>query len=250
MRTIKIKRRVFCFNVTAVLSSPSTPEDINPRQWLAYSRLCFEGLDDRAFICEFFGIKSNVVKEMSRWEIYNILQTISEIIGIKMTNVFYFPKTAGLKAPEAKLEGVTLERFAIMDTMYYRYLNNESDKNLARFVASVALREGEKITDIDFEKRTIYVMKRISKEWQKALVLNYIFIKKWLSNAFKYLFEEKEETNNQKQKKQYYTPDWNSVIDSLTAEDILRYDEYIQMPCIRAFKLMNARIKDYKQSKK
>lgn len=250
MKTIEIKRGSSWRNTTISLSAPLAPEEITSRQWLAYSRLCFEGLDDRAFISAFFGIKSKIVEQMSHWEIYNILQAIKAVVAIEMTNLFYLPKTARLKAPEAKLEGVTLEHFAIIDTMYYRYLNDESDENLARFVASVALREGDKISDIDFDNHVLYVSKRISKEWQKALVLNYFFIKKWLSNAFKFLFEEKEQKTTGKQAKQRYTPDWNSVIDSLTSEDILRYDEYVQMPCIRAFKLMNTRIKEYKQNKK
>ena len=73
-----------------------------------------------------------------------------------------------------------------------------------------------------------------------------------VGRSFRFLFEEGSDEPVRKksarpEKAKNKLPKWVDIIDNFVGEDILNYDKYTQMNCIRAFKVMNSRIKNFKK---
>ena len=258
MRTVDLKYKGFWGKErTQHIDVPERWEDLRPHQFEVCARLHIDPPSDEVFLQAFFGLKKKHISKLTKFEIYKLTDMVGfAVTPSGTTNHFYIEEIpgTGLKSPAAKLGSVNMEQFALLDTCFFEYANKPDEKNLARFVAAVYLKKGEMLTKIDFTKRVEMVSKKVDKSTQYAVFLNYIFIRKWLSRSFRFLFEEGDEKPtgrrkyNKPEKAASKLPKWVDIIDNFVGEDILNYDQYIHMNCIRAFKVMNTRIKNFKKN--
>lgn len=257
MRTVDLKYKGFWGKYqTQHIDVAERWEDLRPAQFEVCARLHVAPPEDEVFLQEFFGLKKSLIRQLTKFEIFRLIDMVGFAVKPEgTTNHFYLEEIpgTGLKAPSAKLGSVSMEQFALLDTCFFEYANNPDEKKLARFVAALYLKKGEILTKIDFTKRVDFVQKKVDKCTQYAIFLNYIFIRKWLARSFRFLFEEgSDEPVRQKsarpEKPAAKLPKWVDIIDNFVGEDILNYDKYTQMNCVRAFKVINNRIKNFKKN--
>lgn len=262
MRHVRIEYRyLFFFRRKIEIEVPDKWEDLSERQFAICSRLFTEHVPDERFISEFFGISRKLVRKFSGFERYRLIECAGFISEPKaVVNSFFLTSIPGtfLHSPESRLKNVSFEQFMLFDTLFFDYVNSHKESDLCKFVACLYLKKGEQVQDFDFESRVDYVRRKVDKATMYAIFMNYIFIRKWLSKAFGYLFEYKERDTAEDKKKagaknrpsgQSDRPDWNTIFDSFIGDDILHEEDYKKMRCIRAFKAINNRIKNYKNDK-
>ncbi|GAB6122281.1 hypothetical protein [Dysgonomonas termitidis] len=261
MKTIRIEyTRLHFFRKAIEIRAPEKWEELSGRQFAICSRLFLEQVPDDVFISEYFGISKKLAGKFSKFEQYRLIECAGFISEPKAAvNYFYLKEIPDtyLCSPEIKLKSVSFEQFMILDTYFFDYVNGHDDDSLCRFVSSLYMKKGESIRDFDFEERMAYIAAKVDKATMFAIFLNYTFIRKWLSGVFRYLFEYREEDKEKQPKKNAKNkragsgrPDWNSILDGFMGDDILHEEEYRNLKCIRAFKTINNRIKNYKDGKR
>ena len=260
MRKIEVDYNyLFAFTRSMKVDCPERWEDLNERQFKACAMMHVQPLSDVGFVSEFFGITRKIVKQFSKYEMYKLTELTSFALNpTGSVDFFYVESITGtsLLAPRAKLSNITIEHFALFDTYFFEYANTPTPENLCRFVATLYLKWRENITEVDFEERMKYVAKHVDAASQYAIFMNYIFLRKWLSKACRFLFQEADDGIETQSNRKFVKPtkpnrpDWNGIIDGLVGEDILHYEEYTQMKCMLAFKTINNRIKTYQKNGK
>lgn len=256
MKKVKIEYPfLFFFRKEQHIEVPECWIDLSESQFAICSEAITSLVTDEVFISKFYGIKKSLVKQLSKFEQFKLIECAEFITNPKaMVNFFYLKSIpgTGLHSPGKRLQNISFEQFMLFDTFFFDYVNDPKESNLHKFVAGLYLKKGEVLTSIDFEKRMGYIAKHVDKATLDAIFLNYTFIRKWLSDTFKLLFEYNEPDPDEKpeKKKQQPTkpnnPDWNAILDGFMGEDILNEQKYRNICCIRAFKTINKRIQIYR----
>ena len=89
-----------------------------------------------------------------------------------------------------------------------------------------------------------------------AIFLNYVFVKRWLSKAFPFLFpldderEQKDEQKNEQKKPAAPSVNWLDIFDAFVGDDVAVMEKYQAMPVATAFRLLNKRIRDAQKQNK
>lgn len=238
---------------------PERWEDLKPWQFEQCARMHLGPVDEDDFIYQFFRLPKHLVKQLTKFEKYRLTEMVGFAVNpTGLTDSFYLTELqgTGLLAPTRRLGNMSLEHFALMDTYFFKYVNEPSPEGLSEFVAALYLKRDEQLTSIDFTKRAAYVADKIDKSTQYAVFLNYLFVRRWLSRSFKFLFDDGSQGEDETpQRRRFETPKkaaktlprWVDIIDGFVGEDILEYDRYTAMNCVRAFKTINNRIKNYKR---
>ena len=259
MRKLQVEYKSWWRYRRLEISVPDRWEELNARQFAVCADMITTGIDDISFVCRYYGLKKKIVEELTKFELYKLTEIVSFALNPSgRTDTFYLKRIPGLfeklTAPGKRLGGVSFEHFALFDTFYFDYASDNSPKNLIRFVATLYLNPGEQVTKVNMEKRIRYVEKNVDLGTMNAIFLNYFFIRKWLSQSFRFLFEEKEvedKASSKLSKIQHKNrPDWNAILEGVVGDDILRYDEYKSTPAILIFKIVNKRIKEYRKNAK
>ena len=256
MRTLDVTYRTIWGAKKIHIDVAERWEDLRPAQFEVCARLHVAPPEDEVFLQEFFGLKKSLIRQLTKFEIFRLIDMVGFAVKPEgTTNHFYLEEIpgTGLKAPSAKLGSVSMEQFALVDTCFFEYANDPDEKKLARFVAALYLKKGEVLTKINFTKRVDFVQNKVDKCTMYAIFLNYIFIRKWLARSFRFLFEEGSDEpvrhkSARAEKAKNKLPKWVDIIDNFVGEDILNYDKYTQLNCIRAFKVMNSRIKNFNKN--
>jgi hypothetical protein len=253
MRDVKIEYSFLSvFRKTKILQAPEEWMDLSGGQFAACARLFTEQVPDAEFISAFFGIEKSLVRRLSKFHRYKLIELAGFVSRPKASlNFFYLQKIpgTGLRAPDEKLKDISFEHFSIFDTFFFDYINDKKEESLAKFIAATYLKKRETVTAVDFISRVSFITKNVDKSTQYAIFLNYTFIRKWLSKAFPLLFGFEEEDPDEPKKKTAHKklnrPDWITVLDGLVGEDIINYEKYRQLPCIVVFRTINKRIQNY-----
>jgi hypothetical protein len=260
MKKVDIHYRRFGFSTTRSVSVPERWEDLQPYQFAACAALHTNPSTNAGFIAAFYKLPTKVAAELAKFEVYKLTELTAFVTQPNAcTSFFYLQQIPGtsLVSPANRLGNISVEHFALFDSYFYDYTATPTPENLVRFVSALYLQKGEVITEIDFEKRCNYVARNIDQTTLYAIFLNYIFVHRWLSASFKFLFEtrkaepETDELQPKQPKQPKNTrPDWVKILDNLVGDDILNYDKYKLMACTLFFKTVNNRIKNYRKNGK
>lgn len=261
MRTVDVNYRRFFRNRTHHIDVPERWEDLKPHQFEVCAQLHTNPPSDQEFIRRFFGLDNKLIKRLSKFEIYKLTEMVGfAVTPAATTSHFYMQEISGtgLLSPTNRLGNMTLEHFALMDTYFFKYVNKPTESRMCKFVASLYLKKNEELTAIDFTKRVKSVEKRVDKSTLYAIFLNYLFVRKWLAQSFSHLFDDDGNEEETPRKRKFAKPEkavkslpkWVDIIDNFVGDDVLHYDQYTHMNCLRAFKIINNRIKNYKKNGK
>lgn len=246
-------RRKLCIEV------PEQWCDLKASQFSACAGIYLDPISDIDFLAAFFGISKKVLRKLSQFELYKLGELTEFAVNPNgSVNFFFMDQIPGthLQSPSSRLSNITIEHFAIFDTYFFEYVNEKTDEKLNRFIAALYLKPKEVITGIDMHKRIRYVTDKVDKPTKHAIFMNYIFLRKWLSGSFRFLFSSDEPGNEKESKRRKpipsksisKLPDWTGMIDGLIGDDIINADRYHNTNCLIAFKTINNRIKNFKKN--
>ncbi len=256
MINVTINYRWLFFNRTKTIQVPDKWEDLTRDQFAVCAALYVTNVMEADFLARFYGVRKRLLKRLTSFELYKLTSLADfALTPSAVTNFFFVKEIPGtsLLSPGPRLRGISYEHFSLFDTFFFDYTEKPTPESLARFIAALYLKKKEVITDIDFEKRVNYILRKVDQPTQHAIFLNYIFIHKWLSKSFPFIFEEKEPsaeeslTVKRKRPVKAVRPDWNAILDSLVGDDIINYDKYKDVAAIVVFKTINNKIKTLKK---
>ena len=222
----------------------------------------------RDFISNLMGYSVNNLPDYFIYKISECLQFLYSCdAGIDKFFIERLPDTR-FHAPGHRLKGMTFEQFMHIDTMFNKYVRNNTDDNLNMFVAHVYIRHDECFVLPEDYKKHLFsirkkqllqptknakiIAKRVDKHIKYAVFLNYILIKHWLSKSFPFLFPEDDKPSSSEKKSKIRIPSvkWLDIFDSFVGDDIAQMDKYRAMPATTAFRIMNRRIRESQKNKK
>ncbi|MDH6355476.1 hypothetical protein M2132_001819 [Dysgonomonas sp. PH5-45] len=259
MRKVRIEyTKLFFFKKNKEIYIPDKWEELSERQFAICAKLYSQPVPDDIFLSEFYGIKKSLAHRLSKFEQYKLIECAGFVSDPKQKiNYFFLKSIPGtfLVSPEPRLKDISFEQFMLFDTFFFDYMNDPQEYILRKFVACIYTAKGECTSDFDFEQRMEYLLKKVDTTTMYAIFLNYTFIRKWLSGAFPFLFEYKEDNRHERKQpsvkdKTPSRPNWNAILDGLIGDDILNEEKYRKIKCIRAFKTINNRIKNYNHGKR
>lgn len=265
MRQLCITYRSLSIRREVIRQVPQKWEELTPDQFLLIARLYLQETDESSFLKEFYSLPSSVSSDSYyRYKLSELIEFISDC-RIRMDR-FILSGVAGLKAPGERLKGMCFEHFMHVDTAFNRYARDGKDISLDVFVSMLYLKDNEYIVlpangknglfsrqkPLRLQKRLPDVAK-IDRHVKYAIFLNYIFVKRWLSKVFPFLFPLNDEPEPDKvDVKQPTAPsvNWLDIFDAFVGDDVAVMERYQAMPVATAFRLLNKRIRDAQKQKK
>lgn len=244
MKKVEFKYRRLV-QVSQIMNVPERWNELSESQFIIVARQMFEKLSPENFFCQFFSINRNILKRMDGLQIFKLSELIQFISDMTLPcNTWLLKKIGPLRAPSPNLEGISLQQWMIADTYFSRYITSNKDEILDYAIASLYLRKkasffGKKKVNLSKETALISKQELIHR---KAIALNFVLIKNWLSHSYPFLFPISE-------KKQISSKgtDWLEIFDKLVGENLTQIDEYKKMSVTDAFRIMNRRIKEAKK---
>ena len=264
MKELRIEYSSFGIRREVTCPVPEKWEELTPEQFLLVSRLYLQEMDESSFLKKFYSLPSGAGSDnYYRYKLGELVEFISDC-RVRMDH-FILSDVAGLKAPGERLKGMCFEHFMHVDTAFNRYARDGKDSSLDAFVSMLYLKDNEYIVlpsggknglfshqkPLILQKRVMKVAK-IDKHVKYAIFLNYVFIKRWLSKAFPFLFpldDEREQKDGQK-KPAAPSVNWLDIFDAFVGDDVAVMEKYQAMPVATAFRLLNKRIRDAQKQNK
>lgn len=266
MKTIEIVNKGLFRTKIRRYEIPDRWLELNINQFLLIAESFCKDLSDNLFVSRFIGYSEDNLSDYFLYKIYECFQFLYSCdSGVDFFYIDRLPDTR-LYAPGYRLKGMTFEQFMHIDTMFNKYIRNNTDDNLNMFVAHVYIRHNECFVLSQDDKKNLFsinrkkllkpsenakiIAKRVDKHIKYAVFLNYILIKHWLSKSFPFLFPEDDTPSNKKSRIGIPSVKWLDIFDSFVGDDIAQMDKYRTMPATTAFRIMNKRIKESQKNKK
>lgn len=265
MRELRIIYHSFGVRHKIIRQVPQKWEELTPAQFLLVARLYLQELDEPSFLKEFYTLPSGAGPDS--YYSYRLGELIEFIRDCRVRmDRFILPAVAGLKAPGDRLKGMCFEHFMHVDTAFNRYVRDGKDASLDAFVSMLYLKDNEYIVlpsggknGLFSRQKPLILQKRLSevakidRHVKYALFLNYVFVKRWLSKAFPFLFplnDDPEPERKDGKKPTAPSVNWLDIFDAFVGDDIAAMEKYQAMPATTAFRLLNKRIRDAQKQKR
>lgn len=251
MRELRIAYRRFGIRHEIIRRVPQKWEELTPAQFLLVSRLYLQEIDEPSFLKEFYSLPYGVGSDTYySYKLSELVEFISDC-RVRMDR-FILPAVSGLKAPGDRLKGMCFEHFMHVDTAFNRYVRDGKDASLDTFVAMLYLKDNEYIVlpsggknglfsrqkPLILQKRIMKVTK-IDRHVKYAIFLNYVFVKRWLSKAFPFLFPLDDEPEEKRNSPAAPSVNWLDIFDAFVGDDVAVMEKYQAMPVATAFRLLN-----------
>lgn len=263
MKQLRISYKKMGIRREIIRQVPSNWDELTVAQFLLVARLYTQELSEAEFVTKFFSLPK---VQFDAYYLYRLTELLSFIGDCRyQTNRFLIPSVDKYLAPSDKLKGITFEHFMHIDTTFNRYVRSQKSSDLDTLFALLYLKEGESLVLPAEGRKTLFSQRKLLKlpkrlqEVSKidthikyAVFLNYLFIKRWLSQAFPYLFPMDDSEQEADAKKQAKAPsvNWLDVFDAFVGEDVANMEKYQQMTALTAFRLLDKRIKEAQKAKK
>lgn len=245
MIRVEMKYRRYLLRRSIAMSVPTKWSELSEHQFKAVAGQMFGKWSSERFFCQFFLISSDVLHRLDGFQIFKLSELIGFISDMTLPcNLWILPRLGEYRAPEPNLTGVTLQAWMTVDTYFSKYILTGKEDFLDRGIAALYLRKGvsysgKKVVDIAREAQRI---SGYDPETKKAIVLNYVLIKNWLSQSYPDLFPIVKPTSASAKKAK--GTDWLEIFDRLVGDNITKIDDYKKMMVNDAFRIMNRRIKE------
>jgi len=256
MKEIDAKYRVLgIFPCTIHGQIPESWDDVTPVQLIAISNMISMGQTQLKSLAEITSLPYRIIRKLSDFEIFNILQPLSFISDYRPRNCFILPSFGHLLAPRHKLENVTWGQFIYIEHYFDNIMAAEkiNDDDLNNFITHLYLPKGEAFNHEDCVQRaSSKPLTSASFNKKYAVVLNYRLIREWLATIYKLIFQKKlasrnpqQETSNQKPATRNQKPgSWTSVHDQIVGDDIINREKYADLNVHIVFRFLTKKIKE------
>jgi hypothetical protein len=162
------------------------------------------------------------------------------------------PRT-NLLAPDRRLDGMSFFQFMYVDRQFTDCINPENQEALLRLAAGVYTPEHIPFDRLNMERHMHRVGKRSSEAFLMAAFVNWTMIRAWLASVYPFLFppaDGPEEDGKPVKNGGKAKSNWMDIFDAFVGDAIPDTPYYRNMPCMDAFRLINKRIKDYRDAKR
>ena len=285
MKRITIEYRRFWHTVRRQLFSPEQWEELTARQFLAAVRLWSGTITQNDFLRQVFGFSRRELSRMDDYQRWVLLHATDWMQNLRRPHSSFFLERipgSSLQAPGTRLKGCSLQQFMTVDTFFSQYttamstlqvkpgevkstqgVHENARKYMDLFIAALYKRPGEtysveehRITVGQGEPRLVSLddhlvaVSKMFPEQKQAVVLNYVFIRSWLSKSFPHLFPEPEEDDHPRPSNSPRQPkpvNWLAVFDTFVGDNVALMEHYKAMAATDAFRVMNRRIRESKK---
>ncbi len=246
MKKIEFKyKRLIQLVRTVEVDVPENWGELNESQFKAVTEQMFGKLKPEEFFCRFFSIDKPILNRLDGLQIFKLSELIQFISDTTLPcNIWILKKIGPFNAPSPNLGKVSLQQWMTADTYFNRYISSDKEELLNYAIAAIYLRKGISFfgkKKVNLSKEAIFVSKH-DLMIRKAVFLNFVLIKNWLSSSYPFLFplSEKKESSSK-------GTDWLEIFDKLVGENLTQIDGYKKMAVTDAFRIMNRRIKEAKK---
>lgn len=263
MRTITVEKRGWIGRRKKTSQVPESWDELTTEQYMMIVCSLLGKSTVKDYYSTLLGIPFSVFELSDSFVQYNLQQMLEWIgEGKAEANRFFIPSIEGLKAPDDMLGNITLQQFMTVDTFFSYHAHSITEECpfgdiqlLCQFVAALYLRKNERyyvasarrtIFDwpgqneevVDLGKNTDMLMKRADRVRMYGIHVNWLMVKSWLSRIYPLLFPQGDE------KETPVRNAWLKTFDSFVGDDVAHMDDYRNMACLDAFRVMSKRIKD------
>ncbi len=215
-------------------SHPDTWEELSPSQLIAAASVYRAAVSDEGLIASMIGLRRKVVKRLSRYQKFRIIQLLSFLDTYKPYSEFILPEIAGFLRPLPRLKNETFGCFIFAETYFERYGSTGDPEYLARFIACF-YRSGPFLEE-DIATNAM----RIAREpilRQEAIFVNYFLLREWYTREYPLVFAPAGDQSRGGKSS------WLDVYDTIVGDDIVRQEEYATLPISTVLRYLNKRIK-------
>jgi hypothetical protein len=236
---------------------PQNWGDLNQEQLIAIACLYKLAISDIAFLKSMSGLKKGILKRLSDFEQYKLME-LFEFIGdqkphhefiIRELSISHHPV---LYAPRPKLKGVTFGQFIFADTYFLNYQQTGDEVDLNKFIASLYLGKNEKFEERLIQERFEFIGK-LDHNNRQAIALNYQLIHEWLALAYPLIFQKHEQGEDDKirnpEPESRNSSMWIKVFQNFVGDDILHDEIWAAKPVNTIFTYMTRKYKENARKK-
>ena len=233
----------------AIGRAPSSWNELTEKQFIAISRIINGERPDYKFLCVLTGIKKDLLKKLSHYELLKLSEEINFISRAGSSHSdFIISDIPGagdrLRSPAAKLASVTFGQFIFMDAYYSDYSKTREEMALNKFIACLYLQENQKFSNELIQHRS-EVVSRIDIHIRRAIAFNYSLIILWLQKAYPLVFSGTtgEDHSEEKEKPLTNSP-WINIFESMVGEDLINRDRYADLPIHTVLRTLTRKYKE------
>ena len=264
MKTLVLEYRRWGISHRCVRVVPESWAELTPQQFLQVAALYRQEVEPERFLATFFGLPARLLDD---YQLYSLTK-LTEFLGDCRVRLdrFILPSLGRLRAPDVRLKGITFEHFMLADTAFSRYVRDGLDASLDHFVSLLYLLPAEHVVLPPDTRKGLFShpkvlnparrRKQLAREDRTAkyaIFLNYVFVRRWLSHSFPWLFPTDDGPDNppdRRQKPAAPTVNWLDIFDAFVGDNVAQMDKFRQMPATTAFRLLNRRIRDAQTKKR
>ncbi|MCX6223784.1 MAG: hypothetical protein NTV01_03390 [Bacteroidia bacterium] len=231
---LKYTRRILC-------SHPDDWEELTPAQFISAACVFKETISDDNLIASMLNIRKRIVRKLSPYQKLRIIELLRFLETFRPCFEFILPRIAGYKAPKPRLKDETFGCFIFAETYFERYASTSEPEFLSKFIACF-YRDGPfKESDITGRAGIIAKQPLITQE---AIYINYILIREWYTLEYPLVFKPAAD-QSEKEKSS-----WLDVYDILLGDDIVKEEEYANLPISTVLRYLNKKIKQDRHESK
>jgi hypothetical protein len=238
-------------------NTPQNWSEVTQKQLIAIACLYNSAISDFGFLKAISGLNKKILKKMSDFEHYKLME-IFAFIGdqkpyhefiVRKLPVFHHPV---LYAPSPMLKGVTFGQFIFADTYFTNYQQSGDEADLNKFIASLYIDKNEKFEEHLIQDRFESVGK-LEINIRLAIVLNYQLIHEWLALAYPLIFQKRQEMTLENEDigaEKSFSPksgegnSWIKVFQNFVGDDIIHDEVWAAKPVNTIFAYMTRKYKE------
>ena len=224
---------------------------MSERQFLAIVGITYDDLSDVQFYVQFFGLDEKVVREMDMYTFYVLNSLLSFTMKTNGMSSFIIHsmklkdskgRVLRVDAPRPKLSGMTFQQFMMVDTFFTWYMQTQNKNYLISMCACCYLNEEDDFFTMDMDER-VKLWKECNPTALNAGLVQWTFIKAWLSGAYSSLFPKGNvEEVSKKKGKVKISNAWIEIFDMLVADDLTRINPYKRLECMDVIRIVNGKM--------
>ena len=214
---IDIVLKVLFIKIKLTRPLKTTIADLTTNQYLAFLNYIHGNISDRKLIAVIYDLNPMLAaiitrRKFWRYQLITLMETFTDIqVPVNKIMIRQIPNI-NIICQHDKLKGISFMQFMFIDTMFSQYIQSRSEDHLLPFIASLYMMQDEEFETLNMEDRIKVLSKtKIDPILYEGILLNYMMLKKWLSNAYPFMFSSSEATGTSEPKKQQR---WLDIFDS------------------------------------
>ena len=237
------------------VSIPETYDELSADQFQAVVLNARGWITGDEFLARFFSLTPRQLSMLDRRAAASLGETLAFLKELTPVNKMLIPelrvredgRELRLTAPGPKLAGMTFRQFMSVDTFHAWYVYSEKPDYLFSFMTALYAPTGD--GDTGRWRRAILLSPGIDRATMECAAVNWMLIKRWLSEAYPLLFPSQGPETGDKEKKKARPSSWLPIFDALVDEDLTRIESYQSLPAIDVIRVINRKIQEQKKRK-